>query len=892
MNPLYKHALENVCNVPDRGFQKITKPARVSPNGGYIRVARVGWLSVKLPSTNTNWHIYQFGNMHPKMLNLPEVTEGWKLLSEACYEARCDVQIYNLAGITFPRISTYYTRLSDNNLIFAVEINNKFSTKMDTEDLFFRFYANPYHFGIESTGDGMAVLGAKMLNTQDILLKQVELEFLGSISTTRPEAVCAFVNGKHTNFINIINTKVGDTVEIVQDKSMYRIMEYPLNNIKTFVSERDLKHKWLLDSQGLWGYLNNVSDLTTTVDFNANVDLYVRDNATGFSRYVNKNAVDTLRSVTFRDFSVTTDYVTSLLDYFKSPTDGTINYDNLTLICKVRVDGMSPPLFHDINKSDYMTHLSAQQVEGALLGSDSSNLHWRAAHLENSAIIRLMETRIENITPDLVYQAYGYSASNKVLADAVIPTQEIEGDISQRTYATTPLMERFRSTTYMYSAEGKLVGYQVNEPIISNALYVPGNVMTVEIIKGRPSNGLAYSEFFDTQRKTVTPEFSLEITPGYDWRGFAKYPSGWVRMGSAPTTGKAAFVQKTGDLVELKYLGDPQLIPAIEKPTDYVLLSDEGHLFYEVSLRPNDGILAHTLELAYLKTINSNSVASSEAMPIPMANLDIWLNDHPLAKDIDYRLKGNTILILSKKFLRPREEFQKLSIRAFGFCTDALQWRTQSQSGFVFNGTISKDGLFGLRKHKSIRLAHNGTLVPLKDAMNAETSPSSGLLTNGLPYEIKEPMNNLRGFAPSLDTDGYLLSEQEQLIDAEVSTYLTDKVDEPSLPLSVFQDKYGLYSPFLGKVLYALQNNNISSANIQGNYDDNKVRALIQPYLWLYEYDPCNAVHDTNMVYCEIIPHWFDTAVPVTQEQYRFLTNVVRLFGNNRVILSGHLQVQ
>ena len=403
---LIKDALKNVWSIPDPNSQVIVQPGRLSANSGVSRVINIGWSKVSLPDLTTTWHVYQIGQIHPLLLNLFDIKEKWTSLAEACNRRQLVCNVYNQYGIAVPLSRSYYLRMPDNNLVVAVEKNAKLGINIAAEVLYLRIYRNQYfQSSLSEEAVTIEVDGGKMLNNGSIMALTDRINEIRSDVTMQGQVLC-FVNGRKVETINVANTTVGDVAEYLYDASIYNLIDYKVQQLSSFRSTLDHKSKWLLHADAEWD---------GGIDHCFNVDVYLYDRVSGKGVYVHKNTADTLRMVTFKDYSISSDYVQAYFPKFVDPVTGNLLLDNLYLRLHVRQDSYRQVPYDDVNKTKYLLRLSHAQQAAAMVGIDSSNTIWRAENLENSPYNRLMEARYENVTLGLVESAYGYSNANRIL---------------------------------------------------------------------------------------------------------------------------------------------------------------------------------------------------------------------------------------------------------------------------------------------------------------------------------------------------------------------------------------------------------------------------------------------------------------------------------------------
>lgn len=846
MQELIKDALKNVWSIPDPNSQVIIQPGRISADTGVSRVINIGWTKVGLPDVTSIWHVFQIGQIHPLLLNLFDVKNQWELVSDASNRRQLVCNLYNEYGVELPRTRTYYLRMPDNNLVIAVEKNAKIDVDFSAQALYVRIFRNQYFQSADSEeAIKIEVGGGKMTATSDITELTDRILALRDPDIYGGQVLC-FVNGYKVETIDVANTKVGDVAEYVYDASIYNTSEYHITSLQSFRSILDNKAKWLLFSEADWdGYLDHCF----------NIDVYLIDKVTGKGVYVHKNAADTLRMVTFKDYSISSDYVQAYFAKFVDPVTKNLLVDNLYLRLHIRQDSYRQIPQDDANKTTYLLRMTNAQQQAAMVGVDSSNLIWRAENLENSAYNRLMEARYENVTLDLVENAYGYSNANRVICPNLVPTHT-EAGTSQR-YATVPVGFMNGATAYEYTQTGLLLGiYPVTAGVgdypCTNLAYM------VEFIEGIGGRALYESYGNDSVPTNVENVFPI-VTTNHHYRCYEQINGVWTDV----TAGDAYTVE------------NGEVCWKMESSNNRLIRSDAKHLAYRVQLNPSDGVLIHSVSYP-----QENGMAN---IAVPMGEYDFWLNGYPLIEGIDYTFNFPLVEIISKEYLNSAPGPQELTVRMFGLCrSDLTPYRTK-EVGFVFDGDMSVNDRYDLHEFKSLRVVSAGALIaPTKQTF--VEAISSGLLDNGAPYEIRELCNSMKGFIVS---DAYKLRERNEAVEKSVGDYLTLKVKPVTdSPINPIPDKYKLYSPFICKILFALKAGNIQASKISGQYADSVVEGLVAPYLPILKGDPIFQNNTPDLTYCVIHPHWLENTVYVTEDAYRFLTNVVRMYARGKVELS------
>ena len=199
-----------------------------------------------------------------------------------------------------------------------------------------------------------------------------------------------------------------------------------------------------------------------------------------------------------------------------------------------------------------------------------------------------------------------------------------------------------------------------------------------------------------------------------------------------------------------------------------------------------------------------------------------------------------------------------------------------------------------LFRSKALRVVCGGKLLRyselnFKEDNQLSTVPgSSPALRNGRPFAIREMLNPLRGFTKK---DPYELYDRQTIIDQQVGDYLTEKLPGWDVPFNPMDRRYRLYSPFLGKVAYALQTGAIFDERMLGTYTDDFVRSKCAPYASLLSLDPVNDNNTPDLSAYDIYPHWWTEPMTLSLIQYRFFERVVAIYARGKVSLRDHFHV-
>lgn len=857
MQPLVQAALSEIWSTPDSSNQVILQLPRLTPAGGVLGTYNVLRDSYTLPNQTSFFHLYMIGGRHPNLVNLFDVRGSWELLSDACNQICMVANLYNSVGIEVPRTRAwYFLNTDDNNIVLAVEINLNLPVSWDTDTLYLRTYRNPYFANpLYSSIAKLHVGGGLMTSIAMIAALQTEIAAIQQ-SNTYTGGLYFFVNGRKVGAITSLNTVIGSVAEYVYDSSIYRAVDFHISSLPSFLSIMDNKTKYLLHASSV-----GVTAWDGQIDYQDNIDMYLINASTQVGCYVHKNAADTLRQVSFRDYSVATEYLQAYYNSF-SDVNGNLVIANLYLRLHIRYDGVPQYPTEDANRLHYLLQLSDTQQQAALVGQNANINAWNAASLEQSAYTQLMRATRQNVTLALAEGAYGYSVANLRLA----PNLQVPALNNGTLQVTVPIafsQAAYAATCYEYDVNGLLLGYY---PVSAGtAIYTCANptAKLCEFIEGTLT--VTLDEVYG-ENPTIT-------TAGNNYRCYMKtIVNGVTAANWTDVTGTNAYTN-TGGVITWPAAGNPNRL----------VRSDKTFLGYAVVLNPTDGVLQHTLK--YKLNGGNGSLVN---VTIPLGELDVWLNGHALVPGIDFFYTFPTITVVSKAYLNSAPGPQTLTVRYTGFCKPDLSSQKVEETGFVWNGVVGIDHARTVHFSKSERVIVGGrTLTP--GTVPYLENVASGNLTNGQPYAIREYLNPLNGL---IDQEPYAYYAVDLATDVVVSAYLTLQLGNPATsPLNPITQKYHLYSPFICKILYALLNGNITSSQVAGTYTDETVRTLCSPYTYLLSSDPVTVQNTPDTRYVIIDPHWLTTVVSVTADSYRFLNNVVRIYSNGLVTLSASLSI-
>lgn len=850
--PLVAEALSQSWGNPDPFNHVIIRPARLTPLNGAMQRFRYAWTTYAMPNGTSSFHVFQTGQISPQMLNLFAATPKWQLLSDSCMATSVMAHVHTQLGVVLPNTRIWYRWADRKNVFFAVEINQEVAIDWSAPELFVRLYKNAF---FESTmagsGDGLTIAGGVMTSSSDITTLQGQLNAIVNATGYNNGAI-AFVNGARVNSISVITAKVGDVAEFVYDTSIYKVVDFVVNDLPTFLSTLDNKSKRLLHY--------NAAD-ETLIDFAQDIDFYMWHAVTGKGYYLHKNAANMVRQLTHKDYAISADYLPPYYDNFKD-ADGFLDTSQLRLRMYVRYSGQGSMPKLESNLSEFMMDLPDLAQVQAMVGVNSSFPLWQAAKLEASAFMELIRAPYNAFTSALVEKAYGYYRVNTVLGPSILK-------IGSSGQLALPPAFQHTSTAYEYDSAGVLLG---NYSVADQILYIRVNstCALVEFVEG--SSGKSIEEFYGSN--------PISLEDGVNYRFYLRVLDAQLNQPVwQDVTGTTHYTVDNG----VANWGPNTITNSLDR----LVRSDKKFLDYEATLSLENGLLVHQInydKITFRGVINS-------PLDVPLGALDVWLNDRPLVRGVDYLVNFPTLGICNKAFLDTSgsaPHMQKLRVRMTGFCDPQLQINPLEEVGFVFNGVLSADARHELHREKIQRIVLNGALMAVQDVVFMEDGSSAQVLgsaVEGKPYEIRDVINHL----PTLiQSEPYALYYKSRADLLAAESYVSQRViDAAVYPISPITSRYQLFSPFLSKILTDLVAGYIDLSDFTQPYSDTLVRSLCLAYIYLLPMDPIGPGNLPDVRYTVIHPHPYPTQVSLSLLEYAFFERVVAIFATDKVVYSS-----
>lgn len=815
-----------------------------------------------LPERQVRFHVFQIGQVGPQLLGLLSPTpiwtvEEWFKLSDVMMEKKLIANFYDTRGVNYPRDSVYYKFTNERALILAVKEDRMIPVNLGADDFYLRVYSNSFFESsrADEAEENIEVLNFKIRTISDIL--PVQSAYLAQ--SAKKGFTYAYQNGRVVSHLDAVNLRVNDTIELVRDGSVKRLVSFNIQDLNSFESTLDNVFKYLLH------YNNGLDD---NIDFQDDIDIHIQapvgvDRFAGL--YYHRNDVTSHRMVTHRDYSVPVNHVTYVVDRVKelvenAPADG----GTYRLQMVIREAGYHRQLVFENNRIFELYKLDDDKALAAMVGLESSLPLWRAENLEMSAYTQAMRVKWNEIDQVMTQEVLGYNGMSKITGDT--PSKTVLSSGHQMTAVPEGLQKR--STAYLYDFNGHLIGSQLH----SNQQYLIAsnpNTRLAEIIYGHGSDSPEVA--FGTNNVPIPLEYNYRVYQCLIVAG--EEDNNWVEI---TDNGSYSIVNN-------------QVVLNAPNGDEFLMVRNDGS-FLDISLNltPQAGNLFFTLY--EIQDRGMGEGAKQYTLPVPLGELDVWLNGKSLIRGLDYIYQFPKITIINKIHLnQPSNQVQHLRVRFTGFAVDG-QLDPIEDFGFINHGFLSNNNRHDIRDDKVLRITVRGSLKHRDDIQFSEEHAGISITnpTNGWPYQIKDIVVPLHGLE---NENTYTARTKSIEIDEAVSDYLTLKLPEPERGMNAVVQKYVLFSPFFSRIIHGLKEGTLTGP-FEQNLSDAQIMQICQPFEHLLLVDPLNEDLNMDYRYITVHPHCNDFVMSLNFFHYRFLNRVVGIYGRNMIDLSTYVSIE
>jgi len=859
-NPVVQYVEDNLWGNPEENHQHQVKLVRISDEYGVsLNFSYMGkWRT--LPRREQFFHVFSVGGLHPGYWNIKNALlyrnplDRWVNLAALLKVRGMQMDLYNTRGQLYSRAHTWVMVTYDGLLLMAMQKLTGFPIP-SKDEMFFRCYQPT--IGVDY-GDTARLNLHNPYTYETMVYEQTSELPIFTARYSQLKALDGFTACFHNGVYHdgapnsIAGLALNDIVEIWHDPSVIRVERYAYNTLRDYYSSLDKKRKLIIHPP-------KVANDFTSRYFDDNDYYLVGPKGKGL--YLHRNSETTIRQLTHVDVSIADDAIRGASEFHADLKE----VATTKVMVLVRETDWKHQWPHEHQRIRYLYRLDDVGIVKAMTGERATLAEWTADGLESGTTMALMRSQRNAVRRKASALALGYNAATKVVSDTPVRVSYSEEGIRG---FEVPETYRRSFTAWEYDDKGLFLG-AVNQ--FNTRYYAPKypECVLVEFTFGQTGRKANY--LITNQPYILDPEVDTRI-----------YKSAY-----SVDTGKL-----TGELEDIT--GNDRYYSVVDgvlawKNMDMVnergvLLFNSASLSYTFKLDHIDHSLAFALTVIYED--------GGLIFPISFAQVDVWLNRHPLVDFVDWMYKDKYIYIHNKEFLV--DGAQTITVRAHGFHNDQSGPKFETELGFVEGGVIGRFNRYNLRDDRVTRTVINGALVPTSEVPNAEHQSGSVLdnALNGKPYMVKHVYCPVKFLEPY---QSYPLYERSRDLDQRVSDYLTQWLPKPNVPapvLPTLQDKYRLYSPFLNVITNGLINRLIRLPALPAGtsvFTEQDIRDLVQPYLWWLKYDPVALGYDRR--YFAIMPFANVGKLTMTSNELLFIKQVNDSYLQSVCVIEGHYEV-
>lgn len=875
--PLVDYIEQNLWANPEENQQYQIKLVRVTDYFGGIGNFPFMNKWRDLPKRNRYFHVFHVGGLEPGYWNFQNhilrrnPLDRWMNLGQVAKVRGLQLDLYNEKGFQYSRSHAWTMTTYDGLTFIAFEKLNAYEMPDGTE-----MYCRPYGPSQKvDVGDvALAETGNPFVYETMVYESQSELAtFMTRYNKFKAKAGFTGVYWNGAFFDGAPNTitgiKVGDIVEFWHDPTVIRTETYNYSSLRDYYSDLDKKRKVILHPTKRKG------DFTLRY-FDDNDYFLLGAGKNGL--YLHRNDVSTVRQLTHVDVAIASDAIANQSAF----------HPDLNVLSKVRIrilirktdwEYQWPNEHHRIR---YLYRMSDANILLAFTGARANMPEWTANALESGPVMSLLRRQYMMINREDAILSVGYNAATRVLSESPLrATYEAGGRGIE-----VPVSYRELFTAWEHDENGQLLGYYNQTEARYYAPVNPACAM-VEFTIGHAARKLDYVVVNTDQ--VVDRNWDYEV-----------YTSAY-----AISTGKLVgpLTNVTGNTSIYKIENGKLIWTGLDKTNQRgIICRNRGSLAYTFQLDHLDHSLAFALTHIYED--------GGLIFPISFAQIDIWLNGHPLIDKVDWVYKDKYCYIVNKQFIVDGP--QTITVRAHGFHTDVDNPNSETELGFIDGGVIGRVNRYNLRGDRVTRTVIGGALYMSDEVPRAEREvpDNQWSILNGLPYMVKHVFCPIR-FVKDYDT--YYLRQRSREVDQRVSDYLTKYLPKPTTAaeeitwepggpaqppgpnvpvLPNLQDKYRVFSPFLSVIVNGLINGFITLPTLKGSetaYSGQDVQDAVKAYTWWLEYDPVTLKYDPR--YFAIMPYANFGKLVVTAKELLFIKQVNDMYLESACAIEGHFNV-
>lgn len=875
--PLVRYTDDHLWSNPEENQQYQVKLNRITEEYGYS--SNFSYMNKwrTLPKKNTFFHVFSAGGLHPGFWNFKNNTlrrnplDRWVNIGLLCKARGLKVDVYSTKGFSQSRSHCWLMVTYDGLVLIAIQKLGK-TPVVDGDDMHFRCYTpsvlvdksrlvtnetgNPYIFETcvyENPGEYSTFLGrynAVKARPGYTGLIHNGVEIYGTPADVNPIAP-------------------GDVIEFWHDPTVLRADRYAYNTLLSFHSDLDQKKKLILHPPKIRG------DFTIRY-FDDNDYFLLGTKRRGL--YLHRNDEKTIRQLTHVDVAVADDVVNAMTEYHPDLSDP-LDCQILVLVRKTAWIFQWP---HEHQRIRYLYRMPDIDIMRAMVDARANMPEWTAKELEQGPVLQLLRKQWKNVKRDDAIMSVGYNAATRVLSETPVRATYLPGSRG----VDVPVTYQEGFTAWEHDANGQLLEWRNMTGVLYYSPFNPACAM-VEFTMG--STGRVLDTLVTNQDVDVSKDWDYQVYVS-SWNiNLGELVGPWTNVTGDP----AMYIIKDGVLI---WKG----LDRVNKRG--ILITNKKILGYQFQLEHMDHSLAFAITDVYED--------GGQLVDLTFAQIDIWLNKHPLVDKVDWIYKDGYCYIINKEFLVDGP--QDIVVRAMGLDKTVVLPNADTELGFVDGGVIGRVDRYNLRGDRVTRTVINGALYLTDEVPRAEREVPDdiGNPLNGKPYMVKHHWCPIR-FVEDYDLLPYRQRSRET--DQRVSDYLTkwlpkpqtnaEEIDwengDPHRPdgsgvavIPNLQDKYRLFSPFLNVIVNGVLNGLIHLPNKDDGdtyYSDQDIKDVVKAYTWWLKYDPIPLKFDRR--YFAITPFANFGKLTVSDKQLIFFKQVNDLYLESVCVIEGYFEV-
>ena len=198
---------------------------------------------------------------------------------------------------------------------------------------------------------------------------------------------------------------------------------------------------------------------------------------------------------------------------------------------------------------------------------------------------------------------------------------------------------------------------------------------------------------------------------------------------------------------------------------------------------------------------------------------------------------------------------------------------------------MSVDYHYDLHQNKISRITVGGGVFnPSLFNFDTQYGEAKVNAPTGTPYQIDDHYISIQGLAGYKKV--YDFQENDRQSSEQIQDYLRGRVARPELPtLTVVEDKYELYSPFMSAIVKHVLKNEAKYLNLD-YHNKSKVAQLASRFKHFLKTDPCVIGYDIDFCVVDPLPYTSEEKITLHHRIYGLFEQINKIYLNEQVELN------